>query len=56
MYYRTCPDCGAHLDPGERCAVHANKKRRPRCANIRDGKEKKSTYIISRARGVVKDD
>lgn len=18
-YYRTCPDCGAHLDPGERC-------------------------------------
>ena len=17
--YRTCPDCGAHLDPGERC-------------------------------------
>ena len=18
-YYRTCPDCGCHLDPGERC-------------------------------------
>lgn len=18
-YYRTCPHCGAHLDPGERC-------------------------------------
>lgn len=18
-YYNTCPDCGAHLDPGERC-------------------------------------
>lgn len=18
-YYRTCPDCGAHLDPGEEC-------------------------------------
>lgn len=18
-YYRTCPDCGAHLDPGEPC-------------------------------------
>lgn len=18
-YYRTCPDCGAHLDPGEIC-------------------------------------
>lgn len=21
-YYRTCPDCGAHLDPGERCDCH----------------------------------
>ncbi len=19
MYYRVCPDCGAHLDPGEKC-------------------------------------
>jgi len=19
MYYRTCPDCGANLDPDERC-------------------------------------
>ncbi|MDF2485695.1 MAG: hypothetical protein K0R46_1863 [Herbinix sp.] len=19
-YYRTCPDCGAHLDPGEECS------------------------------------
>lgn len=19
MYYRVCPDCGAHLDPDERC-------------------------------------
>lgn len=18
-YFRTCPDCGAHLDPGEHC-------------------------------------
>lgn len=18
-YYKTCPECGAHLDPGERC-------------------------------------
>ncbi len=19
-YYRTCPECGAHLDPGEACS------------------------------------
>ena len=18
-YYKTCPECGAHLDPGEKC-------------------------------------
>lgn len=22
MQYKTCPDCGAHLDPGERCDCH----------------------------------
>ena len=22
MYYRTCPDCGANLDPDERCDCH----------------------------------
>lgn len=22
-YYRTCPHCGAHLDPGERCDCRA---------------------------------
>ena len=22
MYYRTCPNCGAALDPGERCDCH----------------------------------
>lgn len=21
-YYRSCPDCGAALDPGERCECH----------------------------------
>lgn len=26
MYYRICPDCGAHLDAGEQCDCHQNKK------------------------------
>lgn len=21
-YYKTCPECGAHLDPGEMCNCH----------------------------------
>lgn len=24
-YYRTCPGCGAHLDPGERCDCRTSK-------------------------------
>ena len=34
-YYRTCPRCGAHLDPGERCddclpgGAAGQKNRRP---------------------------
>ncbi len=26
MRYRECPDCGAHLDPGERCDCHQEKR------------------------------
>ena len=25
-YYRTCPSCGAHLDPGERCDCREDEK------------------------------
>ena len=33
--YRTCPYCGANLDPGERCDCEKNSA--PDAANIRDG-------------------
>lgn len=26
MQYKICPDCGAHLDPGERCDCQRIKK------------------------------
>lgn len=25
-YFKTCPDCGAHLDPGELCDCRENEK------------------------------
>ena len=28
-YYRTCPSCGAHLDPDERCDCAAPPKSQP---------------------------
>lgn len=29
-YYHTCPDCGAALDPGERCDCREGTKNEPR--------------------------
>lgn len=29
MQYKTCPDCGAHLDPGERCDCHNKRETAP---------------------------
>lgn len=26
-YYKTCPDCGAALDPGEKCDCQSEKER-----------------------------
>ena len=28
-YYHICPQCGAHLDPGERCDCEDGKEKRP---------------------------
>lgn len=36
-YYRSCPSCGANLDPGERCDCQ-NEKTAADAANIDDGK------------------
>ena len=33
MQYVTCPICGAHLDPGERCDCEEHKKEEPLHAN-----------------------
>ena len=36
--YRTCPLCGAHLDPGEKCDCRENESAAPGSANTRDRK------------------
>lgn len=36
-YFRTCPHCGAHLDPGEVCNCRDEEKTAPSAANTEDG-------------------
>lgn len=36
-YFRTCPHCGAHLDPGEVCDCRETKKTALDATNIQDG-------------------
>ena len=38
-FYKTCPHCGAHLDPGETCDCRDNEKTALDAANIQSGKE-----------------
>lgn len=37
IYYRTCPYCGDHLDPGERCTCQDEKKTAPGATNTQSG-------------------
>lgn len=39
-YYRTCPQCGSHLDPGEACDCQ-KEKTAPSAANTESGKVEK---------------
>lgn len=50
MYYKTCPKCGAHLDPGERCDCEENNndKTTVRPLPKTDQRPKKKLYILGR--------
>lgn len=42
-YYRTCPECGAHLDPEEKCDCI----KKSVCAQTQNGKhEKTQNYYV----------
>ena len=38
-YYRECPRCGAHLDPGERCSCHNEEKKESKDHEEQNGTE-----------------
>lgn len=38
-FYRICPDCGAYLDPGERCSCHEE------CLIEMERKEKATAFV-----------
>lgn len=53
-YYNTCPDCGAHLDPGEMCDCKEEHRRlvdmRRRIArNYREYEQEEREYEIVQA-------
>lgn len=43
--YRTCPHCGAHLDPGEACDCQETEKGRPSATNTETATADKVTTI-----------
>ena len=47
MYYKVCPNCGANLDPGERCDCEDTKEPGRRCEH-RSGPFGNSTMRSSR--------
>lgn len=44
-YYRTCPYCGSHLDPCERCDCKENAA--PGTTNTKDGKVEQIATAVS---------
>lgn len=46
-YYRTCPHCGAHLDPGEGCDCRAKEEAPAGAANTDEGGAEQNLAAVS---------
>ena len=46
-YYRTCPHCGAHLDPGEVCDCRNKEKAPASAANTGEGRVEQNLTAVS---------
>ena len=46
-YYRTCPHCGANLDPGEVCDCRDKERAAQGAANTEDGKVEHVDHAVS---------
>lgn len=46
-YYKTCPHCGAHLDPGEVCDCREKEKTLVSAANTDEGKVEQNLTAVS---------
>ena len=46
-YYKTCPHCGANLDPGEVCDCRDKERAAQGAANTEDGKVEHVDHAVS---------
>ena len=46
-YFRTCPHCGANLDPGEACDCQDKERAAQGAANTEDGKVEQIERAVS---------
>ena len=46
-YYKTCPHCGAHLDPAEVCDCRAKEEAAAGAANTDEGKVEQVDKAVS---------
>lgn len=52
-YYRTCPYCGAHLDPGEVCDCQGKEKTPASAANTGEGKAEHVNHAVSASHNIT---